>query len=262
MCLILMSYDQHPVYQMVFAANRDEFYDRPTQPLTLWEDVPGVFAGRDLKSNGTWLGVTRAGRFAAITNYREPARHIPQAPSRGLLVSGFLTGSEAAQTYLQRIAARGYQYNGFNLLVGDESGLWYYSNRGNEILRLKPGLFGISNHLIDTAWPKVKKGKAGLQALLATQKRIHLKDLLKVLTDTSVPPDESLPQTGVGIQWERILSPAFISSSVYGTRSSSLLLIKRNGRIIFVERTFFPMENRSVRHETRKISFKKSMGPE
>ncbi len=262
MCLILLSYDQHPVYQMVFAANRDEYYDRPTQPLTLWKDVPSVFAGRDLKSNGTWLGVTRTGRFAAITNFREPARQIPHAPSRGLLVSGFLAGSDSAQTYLRRIASRGHQYNGFNLLVGDRSGLWYYSNRGNEIQRLKPGLFGISNHLIDTPWPKVKKGKTALQKLLAPKKTIRHKELLKILADKSVPPDERLPQTGVGIEWERILSPVFISSRVYGTRSSSVLLIERNGQIIFVERTFVPDDNGAVRQKTRKLSFMKSTDPE
>ena len=255
MCLILVSYDQHPDYKLIFAANRDEFYDRPTLPLAFWEDVPEIIGGRDMKSNGTWLGVHRTGRFAAVTNYRNPARNLPQAPTRGALVSDFLSNSETARNYMQKIASVGQHYNGFNLLVGDRSGVWYYSNRGNDIQKLKPGLFGISNHLIETPWPKVKKGKAELQNLLSAQKGINYEDLLNILTDRSVPPDETLPDTGVGIEWERILSPLFITSKVYGTRSSSVILVKRNGWLIFVERTFIPEANGAMKQETRKFSF-------
>ena len=259
MCLILMSYDQHPDYKLILAANRDEYYDRPTRPLNFWEDQPEIVAGRDMKSNGTWLGVHRTGRFAAVTNYRDPAQNLPHAPSRGTLVSGFLTASETARTYMQKIAAVGQDYNGFNLLVGDRSGLWYYSNRGNDIQQLKPGLLGISNHLIETPWPKVNKGKAELQNVLSKPKDIHYEDLLNILSDRSVPPDDMLPHTGVGIEWERILSPLFITSKVYGTRSSSVLLIKRNGQVILVERTFIPEANGAMKQETRKFSFTTSL---
>lgn len=255
MCLILVSYDQHPDYKLIFAANRDEFYDRPTRPLAFWEDMPEIIAGRDMKGNGTWFGVDRTGRFAAVTNYRDPAQNLPHAPTRGALVSDFITASETARTYMQKIASVGQHYNGFNLLIGDRSGVWYYSNRGNDIQKLKPGLFGISNHLIETPWPKVKKGKAELQDLLSAQKDINYEDLLKILADQSVPPDKTLPDTGVGIEWERILSPLFITSKVYGTRSSSVLLVKRNGRVIFVERTFIPEANGAMKQETRKFSF-------
>lgn len=255
MCLILLSYDQHPDYKLIFAANRDEFYDRPTRPLAFWEDRPEIIAGRDMKGNGTWFGVDRTGRFAAVTNYRDPAQNLPHAPTRGALVSDFITASETARTYMQKIASVGQHYNGFNLLIGDRSGVWYYSNRGNDIQKLKPGLFGISNHLIETPWPKVKKGKAELQDLLSAQKDINYEDLLKILADQSVPPDKTLPDTGVGIEWERILSPLFITSKVYGTRSSSVLLVKRNGRVIFVERTFIPEANGAMKQETRKFSF-------
>ncbi len=255
MCLILLSYDQHPDYKLIFAANRDEFYDRPTRPLAFWEDRPEIIAGRDMKGNGTWFGVDRTGRFAAVTNYRDPAQNLPHAPTRGALVSDFITASETARTYMQKIASVGQHYNGFNLLIGDRSGVWYYSNRGNDIQKLKPGLFGISNHLIETPWPKVKKGKAQLQDLLSAQKDINYEDLLKILADQSVPPDKTLPDTGVGIEWERILSPLFITSKVYGTRSSSVLLVKRNGRVIFVERTFIPEANGAMKQETRKFSF-------
>lgn len=256
MCLILMSYEQHPVYQLIFAANRDEFYDRPTRPLSFWEDRPDIIAGRDMKSNGTWMGITRTGRFAAVTNYRDTSINIPGAPSRGLLVSEFLSGSDTAETYLNGIASVGHHYDGFNLLVGDRSGLWYYSNKANGIQKLTPGIFGISNHLLNTPWPKVKKGKADLQNLLEVSKVMRHEDLLKILEDNSVAPDESLPQTGVDIEWERILSPLFISSSMYGTRSSTALLMKRNGRVIFVERTFIPRENGATKQETRKFSFR------
>jgi uncharacterized protein with NRDE domain len=255
MCLILVSYDQHPDYLLIFAANRDEFYNRPTLPLAFWEDKPAIIAGRDMKSRGTWLGVRRSGRFAAVTNYRDPSHYLPHAPSRGALVSDFLTSSESARTYLKKIATVGQDYNGFNLLIGDRSGLWYYSNRGNDIQKLEPGLLGISNHLIETPWPKVKKGKARLQDLVLTPEDIDPEDLFHILADRSVPPDDSLPQTGVGIEWERILSPLFITSKDYGTRSSSVLLIKRNGRVTFVERSFKPEANGTNPHETRKFSF-------
>ena len=217
--------------------------------------MPEIIAGRDMKGNGTWFGVDRTGRFAAVTNYRDPAQNLPHAPTRGALVSDFITASETARTYMQKIASVGQHYNGFNLLIGDRSGVWYYSNRGNDIQKLKPGLFGISNHLIETPWPKVKKGKAELQDLLSAQKDITYEDLLKILADQSVPPDKTLPDTGVGIEWERILSPLFITSKVYGTRSSSVLLVKRNGRVIFVERTFIPEANGAMKQETRKFSF-------
>jgi uncharacterized protein with NRDE domain len=217
--------------------------------------MPEIIAGRDMKSNGSWLGVHRTGRFAAITNYRDPAQNFPHAPTRGALVSDFLTASETPRIYMQKVASVGQHYNGFNLLIGDRSGGWYYSNRGNDIQKLKPGLFGISNHLIETPWPKVKKGKADLQDLLSDPKDVKYGDLLKILADQTVAPDETLPHTGVGIEWERILSPLFITSKVYGTRSSSVLLVKRNGRVVFVERTFIPEANGGMKHDTRKISF-------
>ncbi|MGD2271411.1 MAG: NRDE family protein [Desulfobacterales bacterium] len=255
MCLILLAYNQHPEYQLVFAANRDEFYDRPTRPLGPWKDIPEIVAGRDLKCNGTWLGINRSGHFAAVTNYRDPLHQLAQAPTRGLLVSDFLSGSQSAATYLQRIAPRGRHYNGFNLLIGDSSDLWYYSNRGNGARKLHPGLYGISNHLLDTPWPKVKKGKRNLRDLLTARRKVRYELLLELLEDNAVPPDEDLPQTGVGLEWERTLSPLFISSTVYGTRSSSILLVKKNGRVTFVERTFNRKKDGAVSTETRKFSF-------
>ena len=238
MCLVLFSYRIHPQYRLILAANRDEFYSRPTAALDYWPDHPDVLAGRDLKSNGTWLGATRSGRFAAITNYRDPARHMEHAPSRGRLIGDFLTGTSPPKRYLEAVSKMGRVYNGFNLIAGDRSGLYYFSNRASGVQQLQPGLYGISNHLIDTAWPKIQRGKALLQGQLSGRERIDIEKIWQTLADRSQPADEELPDTGVGLQWERILAPLFISSPDYGTRSSSIVLMEYSGRIKFMERTF------------------------
>ncbi len=255
MCLILLSYDMHPVYRMVLAANRDEFYNRPTLPLDFWNDEPDILAGRDLKCSGVWLGVTRIGRIAAVTNFRGPGFEIIDAPSRGLLVSDFLLSKESPKSYLKHLEATGNRYNGFNLIVGDRNELFYYSNRGNRMEKMKPGLYGLSNHLLDTPWPKVKKGKTYLNTLLSGKSKIDPEDIFNILTDNSYPPDNMLPDTGAGYKWERILSPLFITSRFYGTRSSSIVLVERNGKITFLERTFIADGTASTQGETRKFSF-------
>ena len=251
MCLILLSYDIHPVYRVVLAANRDEYYDRPTEPLAFWDDISDILASRDLKRSGVWLGVTRTGRIAAITNYREPFLRLENAPSRGLLVSDFLSGTESPKHYLDNIKTTGHRYNGFNLLLGDRSGLFYYSNKGNNIQKLQPGFYGLSNHLLDTPWPKIEKGKAALEALLEGGDKIDLEDVFHVLADRSYPPDDQLPNTGVDRDWERVLSPLFITSPSYGTRSSSVVVMERTGRVIFAERTFEPQQAESSENPTR-----------
>ena len=237
MCLILFAYNVHPSYRLILAANRDEFYDRPSASADFWSKYPQVLAGLDLKEKGTWLGVTREGKFAAITNYRDPASWKDPAPSRGKLVSRFLTGSSDAGKYLKKISPDAEKYNGFNLLLGDADGLFVYSNRG-EAQQLSAGIYGLSNRLLDTPWPKVKRGKKLLKAVL-TQKGGELEEaLFTMLADRHVPPDSQLPETGVNREWERILSPMFIASPVYGTRSSTILLIGKNKRIKFVERVY------------------------
>jgi len=239
----------------VLAANRDEYYERLTEPLAFWNDRPNILAGRDLKGKGAWLGVTRSGRIAAITNYREPFSGLENAPSRGLLVSDFLAGTETPENYLNHIKTIGNSYNGFNLIVGDGSGLYYYSNKGNGIQKLKPGLFGLCNHLLDTPWPKIEKGKAALAALLDGRQTIGVEDVFNILYDRSYPPDEMLPDTGVGIEWERVLSALFITSPFYGTRSSSVILLERTGRLTFAERTFEPVSGEPSENKTRIFSF-------
>ncbi|MFZ0135021.1 MAG: NRDE family protein [Desulfobacterales bacterium] len=262
MCLILIAYDTQPGYRLILAANRDEFYLRPTAPLATWADAPKVYGGRDIEAGGTWLGVSRTGRLAALTNYRDPARQLPQAPSRGLLISRFLTGDDPAPTYLQKVTSAARGYNGFNLLAGDRTGLWYFSNRGRDIARLRPGLYGVSNHLIDTPWPKVSKGKKRLKALLQRSAGWDVEDLFALLTDRVVAPDGDLPDTGVGLAWERTLSPLFITSPNYGTRSSTVLLIETSGTVTFAERTF-TVENPSgeTRTDTRRERFRISPWP-
>ncbi len=237
MCLILFAYCHHPKYRFILAANRDEYYDRPTLPLHFWPDNPSVLAGRDLKARGTWLGVSRHGRLAALTNYREPAAVDPGAPSRGELVKNFLEGDNDAETYLKQVAAVGAAYSGFNLLVGERDSLWYYSNRGSGILRVSPGIHGISNHLMDTPWPKIAGGKSDLDRLLRND-MVEEEALFHLLGDRTYPPTVQLPDTGVGAAWERILSPRFIASSVYGTRSASLVFIGTDLSVAVVERTF------------------------
>jgi uncharacterized protein with NRDE domain len=238
MCLILLAYDVHPEYRLILAANRDEFYDRPTLPMAFWEDHPEILAGRDLKGGGTWLGMSRSGRFAAITNYREPGGPKPDAPSRGFLVSAFLSENTPSKTYLESVSAVGQTYSGFNLIVGNASGLYYYSNRQPGIHRLQPGWYGLSNHLLNTPWPKVEKGLALLKSTILDADSVDMEPIFHLLKNREVPPDERLPNTGVGMEWERILSPIFIQSPGYGTRSSSVMLIGRNGMAQVAEQTF------------------------
>lgn len=255
MCLIIFSYRLHPDYRLILAANRDEFYNRPTAPLAYWPDYPDVLAGRDLKASGTWLGVTKSGRIAAITNYRDPVAHLENAPSRGILIRDFLIGNAPALRYLNAVSKMKHAYNGFNLIAGDPSGLYYYSNRAGRVQLLQPGLYGISNHLLDTAWPKIQRGKELLQGQLSGQEPIDTGKIWQILADRSLPADEELPDTGVGLQWERILAPLFITSADYGTRSSSIVLMEDSGRVTFMERTFLDSARGIETGETVSYSF-------
>lgn len=239
MCLIFVAYQINDRFPLAIAANRDEFYQRPARAAGFWPEHPDVLAGRDLQAGGTWLGITRRGRFAAITNYRDPASVRSHAVTRGKLVSRFLTGTEAPLTYLRTVAGEGRRYNGFNLLVGDSQGLGYYSNLTAGPQFLGPGLYGLSNHLLDTPWPKVERGKRGMRAWLAHPDP-RAESLLEMLADTTQPDDASLPDTGVGLEWERVLGSAFITSPEYGTRSSTVVLVDREGYVRFVERAFSP----------------------
>ena len=238
MCLVLIALDSHPDYSLIVAANRDEFYDRPTAAAAFWADAPSVLAGRDLRAGGTWLGVDRRGRFAAVTNYRQGQRE-PVAPrSRGHLVSEYLTTGIDGRAHVERVQRDAALYNGFNLIAGDAHGLFYFSNREGCAHALGAGIYGLSNHLLDTPWPKVTKGRDALTTLLAEGGTELVESLFALLADRRQAAADVLPRTGVSPDWERLLSSAFIASSDYGTRSSTVVLVGRDGAVVFVERTF------------------------
>lgn len=242
MCLIIFAYKMLPRYELILAANRDEFYSRPTAPADFWADAPEVFAGRDLAAGGTWLGITKRGRFAAVTNYRDPLAPIGKK-SRGNLSRDFLTGNEESKDFLQKIRREKDEFSGFNLLVGDfgaANELFYFSNRdaNDEIKKLPAGIYGLSNHLLDTRWRKVEKSKAKFAEFLQNSAEINASGLFQILSDRAPAEDCDLPETGIGIERERILSPAFIAAGNYGTRSSTVLTIESGGTVSFYEKTY------------------------
>lgn len=235
MCLILFGWKSHPQYDLVLVANRDEFYDRPTQPAHEWNEHPGMIAGKDLTAGGTWMGITKTGRFAALTNYRDPKNIDPNAPSRGHLTKDFLISDTSPLNYLSTLKSEKSNYNGFNLLVGDQESLWYYNNVNHQIKELNAGVYGLSNALLDDPWPKVVNGKHGLKQLII-QSEPKDDELIGLVMNNSTAPDEDLPDTGVPLEWEKALSAMFIAKDNYGTRCSSLVY-KKGDHIKFKEIT-------------------------
>ena len=235
MCLILFAWGQNPDFPLILIANRDEYYARPTRDAHWWDDAE-IFAGRDLEAGGTWLGVNRYGRVAAVTNVREPGGMTAGKRSRGELTRDFLAGSQSAPAYLDEIASRAQDYSGFNLLIGDPESLWFYSNRDNAPRRVEPGVYGISNGRFDEPWPKLSSGKTELAALL--NEPPNAEALMGILTDHNIAADHDLPQTGVSLEFERLLSSRFIRSPDYGTRACSLLVYNGNSRIEFIEQNY------------------------
>ena len=239
MCLALLALAKHPRYAVVIAANRDEYHARPTAPAHWWDE--GWLAGRDLTAGGTWLGVTRKGRWALVTNVREPGRQDPQAPSRGALVLRLLEDTSPVAQRLQTIAADGNRYNGYNLLAGNAGSAYWGSNRGPLYRSLVPGVYGLSNLQLDTPWPKVRRTKEAFARWCAegeSDDKPGVETLFDMLADSTRAPDAELPVTGVGIERERLLSAPFIVSASYGTRSSTLLTIGHDREIHLVERSF------------------------
>ncbi|MDH3287068.1 MAG: NRDE family protein [Betaproteobacteria bacterium] len=237
---MLFAWHAHPDYPLVFAGNRDEAYERPSAPAAFWNDQPRFFGGRDLEKGGSWLGLTRSGRIAAVTNFRDGPPHRSAPRSRGELVAEFLRTNAEPRLYLEQVHAAGGEYGGFSLIVGDLAQLFYCANRGNGFEEITPGVHGLSNHLLDTPWPKVRKGRDRVGALLGHAEADLIEGLFELLADRAVAPDVELPHTGVGLQRERELSPCFIAGERYGTRASTVLLISRNNEVLFVERTFGP----------------------
>jgi len=236
MCLIVFGWRAHPDYPLVVAANRDEFLARPAAPAQWWTDFPNLLAGRDLEAGGTWMGVTRNGRFAALTNYRDPTLHRPGAPSRGMLVRDCLLGHRDADTTLRDIAGVSAGYAPFNLLVGDGASLAIHESTTGAVRGVESGVYGLSNHLLDTPWQKVRLARERFTAALA-----DLPDdgaFLALLRDDAPAADLHLPETGVSKEWERWLSSAFIRAPGYGTRCSTVITVHRDGSVRFREWTW------------------------
>ena len=233
MCLIAIAWKAHPALPLVVAANRDEWRARPAEPAHWWEGRPDLLAGRDLEAGGTWMGVTKGGRFCAVTNFRDPSDKRMTARSRGELVAGFLTGHESPGEYCARLASRSGDYNGFNLLAGAGDSLVYFGSREGEARAVEPGIHALSNHLLDEPWPKVRRAREAMREAVGNGDD----PLFAMLSDTTPGRDEELPATGVGLAWERRLSPALITGEDYGTRASTVLRISAGGEARFEERT-------------------------
>lgn len=240
MCLIVLAYRAHPQFPLIFGGNRDEFFARPTSPADYWSDAPHVLGGRDKVAGGTWFGVTRNGRFAAVTNFRDPAQRHPNPRSRGLLVSEFLRGSIPTNQFAAQLDAERDTYDGFNVLFGDRDSAWYVTNRAaNPAIQLAPGVHGLSNHLLDTPWPKVTRAKKAVHSMLALPHEDEIANaMLAALSDRAPVADHELPSTGVSVRWERILATAFISADGYGTRASTVFTLSQAGNALFLERSF------------------------
>ena len=251
MCLIALAHRVHPDYPLVVAANRDELYARPTAQASFWQDRPTILAGRDLECMGTWLGVTTRGRFAAVTNFRDSADARASAESRGTLVSRFLETDVPAAQFVEQVARDADAYRGFNFLASDGTELYSYSNRSGRPQRLEPGIYGLSNHLLDTPWPKVRLARERLTAALKPAPATE--PLFALLADTDFASPTELPDTGVGQERERMLSAARIVSEAYGTRCSTVLIQGADRTMSFAERTFGPQgaEQETVRYEFR-----------
>ena len=238
MCLLFIAYNCTPRHRFVIAANRDEFHNRPTAPLGYRDAEKTILGGKDLQAGGMWLGVSRSGKFAALTNYRDGNPGETDQPSRGEIVYDYLRCQDSALNAMEDLAKKGKNYAGFNVLFGESTNLVYYSNKQGKVKILKPGFYGLSNHLLDTPWPKLTRGKELLMAQMCSDKSIDSAAITKLLHDENVPADDLLPDTGVGLALEKFLSPLFIDGEEYGTRSSAVVEIAQLGDVIFTETSY------------------------
>ncbi len=239
MCLVVMAYEHHPRYRLVLAANRDEFHERPSQSAHWWQDHPGLLAGRDLEAGGTWLGVNRSGRLALVTNFREPSVRAPGKASRGELVRDFLIDDRPVAEFAADLSADAPGYGGFNLIVFDGKDCLYLCNRGDFQQDLQPGIHGLSNHRLNTAWPKVEKTRHRFADALSSAD-IDKAELFSIIGDNRPFDDKMLADTGIDRDLEKLLSAPFVISPEYGTRCSTLVLWDNTGDIHFCERSFTP----------------------
>jgi uncharacterized protein with NRDE domain len=230
MCLAVIAIDVLPQWPLIVVANRDEFHERPAATLQPWKPFPTLLAGQDLQAGGTWLGVTTAGRFSLLTNYRDPLQHGIHAPSRGQLVENYLKSKLPPVDYLRQIEPTANHYKGFNLLVADGQKLCYAGNQAQPFIQtLPPGIYGLSNALLNTPWPKTSRTTEAIAQLLAEPTGPDPRRLLAVLQDRTSVADRLLPDTGVGLERERLLGTPFIVSRDYGTRCTTIVMRHRNG---------------------------------
>lgn len=239
MCLVVFAWKVHPDYPLIVAGNRDEFHRRPAAPAAWWDEPDGILGGRDLEAGGSWLGIARTGRFAVVTNYREPVSDRSGDRSRGELVVGALNHQGPFPDWISGLDQRAEAYGGYNLIVRDGDELHSLTNRGENRLDLEPGIYGLSNRRLDTPWPKVVVAREGLRGLIA-EDRIDPDALFDLLSDSTPAPDDELPHTGVPIEWERALSAVFIVGPEYGTRAATVVLIGADQAVTFHERGFDP----------------------
>lgn len=251
MCIAYLSLGIHPQWPVFIAANRDEFHARPALAVAPWKQTPAVFAGIDLKAGGTWLGVTRQGRFGLLTNYREPGLRPRQAPSRGALVSDYLCADQAAAAYADAIGTHARRYEGFNLIVGDRHGAWYVGNRtpADGPQALPSGTYVLSNHLLDTPWPKAERLRQALDTFDLDVLPQNLGAVFGILKDTTPADDDTLPRTGLDLARERLLSSPFIIGSEYGTRCSTVIAIRADGRAWISETSYDAAGEITQRHD-------------
>lgn len=242
MCLLVLAWQAHPRYRLVVAANRDEYHERPAAPLAKWPPPADILAGRDLRAKGTWLALDRRRRFGVITNFRDLQRPRPDAPSRGALIPDYLSGDVGAEAFLTGLEPEASRYSGFNLLLADGDALWYASNRAEQFARpLPPGVYGLSNQFLDTPWPKLRRVRGRFDAWLGDPSNVSASGLFALLDDrATATAEEGLPQTGIPLEWERVLSAPFVLHPDYGTRASSVLLLEASGVGYLAERRFDP----------------------
>lgn len=238
MCLILIALNERPDYPLILAANRDEYFHRPTREAAYWEDAPGILGGRDLEAGGSWLGVDRRGRIAAVTNVREPPLKKAGLESRGRLVTDYLKNRIDPETYLRDVIRRRHRFDAYNLLAGVKTDLFFHTSRYDGYEKLDRGIHGVSNGELNCNWPKVVRGKLALSNVLDAGSNIDPEALFAILADTTVAADAELPDTGLGPELERSLSPIFVQMDRYGTRSSTVLTMDSKGGVVFCERNF------------------------
>ncbi|MBL4752985.1 MAG: NRDE family protein [Flavobacteriales bacterium] len=239
MCLILFKYKSHKKYKLILAANRDEFYKRPTLPLHWWKDQQGILAGRDQEKDGTWMGINKNGRFAAITNFRKMPVTKQFESSRGALVTDFISNDLSEPEYTSKLRDCGDDYDGYNLIFGHVDSLSYFSNRGAEEAEIAPGTYGLSNHLLNTPWPKVQNGRQRIDDV-CSEDAVSPDFIFNILRNRDVGEDAQLPDTGLDLELERLLSPSFIKSENYGTRSSTVLMVDWDNNVTLEERSYIP----------------------